>query len=251
MRNLELVYSVNGGPEKTVRLFDGQKRMSEVSAGHTFYLEELTLKAGDSVSYYARATDNDAVQGAKPATSDIYFVKIRPLSKDFRRAQSQAGGGGGGQQQNQGGLSEQQRRIIAATFNVQRDRKTMAADKLRQNSTVIALSQTKLREQVEALLTQMNQRLGDDESFKKIMELLTQSLPEMKSAEAKLQGAAPDAALPPEQKALQLLQQAEEEYRSPRADAAAAGGWRWRRAAAGSRPVGPLRAGGRQDGEPV
>ena len=94
VRNLELVYSVNGGPEKTVRLFDGQKRMSEVSAGHTFYLEELTLKAGDSVSYYARATDNDAVQGAKPATSDIYFVKIRPLSKDFRRAQSQAGGGG-------------------------------------------------------------------------------------------------------------------------------------------------------------
>ena len=81
VRNLELVYSVNGGPEKTVRLFDGQKRMSEVSAGHTFYLEELTLKAGDSVSYYARATDNDAVQGAKPATSDIYFVKIRPLEQ--------------------------------------------------------------------------------------------------------------------------------------------------------------------------
>ncbi|MBA2260189.1 MAG: hypothetical protein H0W18_14940, partial [Acidobacteria bacterium] len=214
VRNLELVYSVNGGAEKAVRLFDGQKRTSEVSAGHTFYLEELTLKAGDSVSYYARATDNDGVQGAKPATSDIYFVKIRPLSKDFRRAQSQASGGGGGgqQQQNQGGLSEQQRRIIAATFNVQRDRKTMSADKLRQNATVIALSQTKLREQVEALLSQMNQRLGGDESFKTIMALLTQSIPEMKNAESKLQGAAPDAALPPEQKALQLLQQAEEEY---------------------------------------
>jgi hypothetical protein len=213
VRNLELVYSVNGGPEQSVRLFDGRKRMSEVSAGHTFYLEELTLKAGDSVSYYARATDNDGVQGAKPATSDIYFVKIRPLSKDFRRAQSQAmGGGGGAQQQNQGGLSEQQRRIIAATFNVQRDRKSVSADKLRQNATVIALSQTKLREQVEALLGQMTQRLGDDESFKKIMELLSQSIPEMKTAEAKLQGAAPDAALPPEQKALRLLQQAEEEY---------------------------------------
>ena len=112
----------------------------------------------------------------------------------------------------QGGLSEQQRRIIAATFNVQRDRQTMGNDKLRQNATVIALSQTKLREQVEALLTQMNRRLGDDESFKKIMDLLTQSIPEMKNAEAKLQSAAPDAALPPEQKALQFLQQAEEEY---------------------------------------
>ncbi len=133
VRNLELVYSVNGGAEQTVRLFDGQKRMPEVSAGHTFYLEELSLKPGDSVAYYARAKDNDAVQGAKPASSDMYFVRIRPLSKDFKRAQSQASGGGGGagQQDNGGNLSDQQRKIIAATFNVQRDRKTMSADKLR------------------------------------------------------------------------------------------------------------------------
>src|SRR5690606_19889609 len=101
IRNLELVYSVNGEAEKSVRLFTGsQARMPEVSAGHTFYLEELGLKPGDFVSYYAKATDNDAVSGAKPATSDIYFMRIRPLSKDFRQAQSQAmgGGGGGGQQ---------------------------------------------------------------------------------------------------------------------------------------------------------
>jgi hypothetical protein len=58
--------------------------------------------------------------------SDMYFVRVRPLSKDFRRAQSDAGGGGGGggggQQNEVGNLSEQQRRIISATFNIQRDR---------------------------------------------------------------------------------------------------------------------------------
>src|SRR5688500_17665858 len=85
VKNLELVYSVNGGEEQKIRLFEGQKRMPEVSAGHTFYLEELGLKAGDFVSYYARATDNDTVQ-RKDATSDIYFVRIRPLSKDFKAA---------------------------------------------------------------------------------------------------------------------------------------------------------------------
>jgi hypothetical protein len=214
VKNLELVYSVNGGPEQKVRLFDGQKRMPEVSAGHTFYLEELSLKPGDSISYYARATDNDSVAGAKPATSDMYFVKIRPLSKDFKQAQSQAqgGGGGGGQQQNEGNLSEQQRRIIAATFNVERDRKKLTADKLRENTTVVALAQKKLREQVEELLTQMARRMGGDEAFKKISALLAESLPEMKNAEGKLQTSAPDAALPFEQKALQLLQRAEEEY---------------------------------------
>ena len=70
--------------------------MTEVSGGHTFYLEELDVKPGDFVSYYAKAADNDAVQGPKPAMSDMYFVRVRPLSKEFRRAPSDAGGGGGG-----------------------------------------------------------------------------------------------------------------------------------------------------------
>ena len=96
VKDLELVYSVNGGAEKTLRLFDGKKRLTEVTAGHTFYLEELDVKPGDFVSYYASAADNDAVAGAKRTTSDIYFLQIRPLRKDFKRAESQAGGGGGG-----------------------------------------------------------------------------------------------------------------------------------------------------------
>ncbi|MCC7034518.1 MAG: hypothetical protein IT179_16985, partial [Acidobacteria bacterium] len=63
VKNLELVYSVNGGPEKTVRLFEGRQPLQEVTAGHTLYLEELGVKPGDAVSYYARATDNNAVGG--------------------------------------------------------------------------------------------------------------------------------------------------------------------------------------------
>jgi hypothetical protein len=39
VRDLELVYSVNGAPEKAIRLFDGKNRLAEVTAGHTFYLE--------------------------------------------------------------------------------------------------------------------------------------------------------------------------------------------------------------------
>ena len=137
VKDLELVYSVNGSAEKTVRLFEGSKRLPEVSAGHTFYLEELNVSPGDFVSYYARAADNDAVGGGKKATSDIYFLQVRPLKKDFKRAESQAGGGGGGGgQQNQvGALSQQQRQIIAATFNINRDRKTMSAEKLKESSS--------------------------------------------------------------------------------------------------------------------
>ena len=95
VKNLELVYSVNGAAEKVVPLYRGAKRLEEVTAGHTFYMEELGVQAGDAVAYYARAADNDA-GGGKQATSDMYFLRIRPFGKDFKPATSMAGGGGGG-----------------------------------------------------------------------------------------------------------------------------------------------------------
>ncbi len=216
VKNLQLVYSVNGRPEKTIRLFDGVKPVQEVTAGHTFYMEELGVKAGDSVSYYAKATDNDAVAGAKQATSDIFFLRIRPFDKNFKPATSMAGGGGGGGGgggQEVGALSQQQRQIISGTFNLQRDRKTLKADKFRADMVVLTLAQSKLRDQVTGLVQRMNSRLVvSDPSFKKIAELLPKAAEQMTLAEKQLQAQKPDGALPPENAALQFLQQAEEEF---------------------------------------
>jgi hypothetical protein len=215
VRNLQLVYSINGAPEKTIPLFSGGRAAPEVTAGHTFYLEELGVQPGDAVSYYARATDNDGTAGPKTATSDIYFLRIRPFGKDFKPAQSMGGGGGGGGGAGGevGALSQQQRQIIAGTFKVQRDRKEMGAAKAKEAMVVLALSQSRLREQVQGLVDRMNSRLvTPDPAFKKIAELLPLAAAEMKTAESKLQANSADQALPPENKALQYLQQAEEEY---------------------------------------
>ena len=89
----------------------------------------------------------------------------------------------------------------------------MSAEKLKESSVVVALSQSKLREQVEGLLTRMNSRLVEqDPAFKKIAELLPQAVSSMTAAEGKLRAPDPQGALEPEQKALQILQKAEEEY---------------------------------------
>ncbi|MBI2834971.1 MAG: hypothetical protein HYX76_11160 [Acidobacteria bacterium] len=211
VRDLELVYSVNGQAEQIVKLFDGRSRRAEISAGHTLYLENINVQPGDSISYYARAADNDTVQGAKRATSDLYFLRVRPFHKEFRRAESQAGGGGGAGQVD--ALSEQQRQIIAATFNVQRDRKTYTPEKLRESTVLVALAQARLREQVEGLVTRMTSRLVEpDPAFENIASLLPRAVTEMKAAETKLQAVSPEGALPPENRALQFLQKAEEEY---------------------------------------
>jgi Domain of unknown function (DUF4175) len=214
VKSLQLFYSVNGGAPKTVNLFGGSKPLTEVSAGHTIYLEELGLKPGDFVSYYAKASDTDAVQGSKTTTSDIYFVQIRPFKKDYKPSQSQAGGGGGGGGGQQvGQLSQQQREIVAATFNIVRDKAKTKPEKFRENVVFLNLAQAKLREQVEELVGKLKARLGTvDPAYNKIAEALPKAADEMKAAESDLKAMKADTALSPEQRALKLLQDAEQQY---------------------------------------
>jgi hypothetical protein len=236
VKQLDLIYSVNGGEEKTVSLYGkGAKALDEISTGHTIYLEELGVKAGDFVSYYAKAFDTDTIKGPKSTSSDIYFVQIRPFSQAFKQAQSQqgggGGGGGGGQQGNQpGALSQQQRQIIAATFNVDRDKAKTPADKFKENVVFVGLSQSKIRDEVEQLLQQVQQRIGagGGENIQHILDALPKAAVEMKNAEQLLNAQKPKEALVPEQKALKHLQDAEQAYELE-VRMQQQGGRRWRR----------------------
>src|SRR5437773_7087186 len=212
VKSLQLFYSVNGSTPKSINLFSGRP-LTEVSGAHTIYLEELGLKPGDFVSYYAKASDTDAVQGSKTTTSDIYFVQIRPFKKDYKPAQSQAGGGGGGGGQQVGQLSQQQREIVSATFNIVRDKAKTKPEKFRENVVFLNLAQAKLREQVEELVGKLKARLGAvDPAYNKIAEALPKAAEEMKLAEADLKAMKADSALSPEQRALKMLQDVEQQY---------------------------------------
>jgi hypothetical protein len=112
---LELRYAVNGGPEKTVRLYSGMPPAPSVTRSHTFFLEDFGLQPGDVVSYYGTAWDNNNVTGPGKASSDIYFIEVRPFEQKY--VQNQQGGGqpgNGGEAQE--ALSQQQKEIVSATF---------------------------------------------------------------------------------------------------------------------------------------
>ena len=214
LHSLDLVYSVNGGPEQEVSLFSGGTDTKEVSAGHTFFLEEMGLEPGDFVSYFARATDRNLAQENTDVKSDLYFVQIRRYTQDFRAQQSQGGGGGGmAGGGNPSQLSQAQREIISATFNLIRDEATYSAEEFQENLVFLTLAQGRLREQVETLLRRMNSRvMPADPVFRSIQELLPEAAKAMQGAENALQDQDADAALPHEQQSLQFLQRAEEAY---------------------------------------
>ena len=240
VRDLDLVYSVNGGAEKTIRLFDGKKRMTEVSGGHTFYLEELDVKPGDFVSYYAKAADNDARAGLE-AGDERHVLRARApaeqgippraLGRRRRRRRRRRG-------QNQvGALSEQQRQIIAATFNVQRDRKKMTADKVRENSTVhraVAVAAARSGRRAAHAHEQPAGRSRIPRSRRSRICCRRRST-EMKNAEAKLHAVSPTARCLPSRRRCSSCRRRKKSTRrrsrssGSREAAVAAAAVRWRR----------------------
>jgi Domain of unknown function (DUF4175) len=212
-----LIYSANGEPEDTVPLFEAVgSPLAAVTAGYTVYLEDFEFEPGDVVSYYAVARDNRRGTERSWATSDIYFIKLRAFRIDFRESQQVGGGpqGTSAQQEPEDALSKLQKDVIAATFNLERNRDFSTEDDYRENVVSVQLAQGRVREQVEALHERMVGRgLAQAEpQFKAIAEMLPEAIAEMEKAEAALQAMRPKEALSPEQRALSRLQKAEETY---------------------------------------
>ncbi|HEY3119862.1 MAG TPA: DUF4175 family protein, partial [Vicinamibacteria bacterium] len=204
----ELLYSVNGGPEKTVVLHQGRGK-KELTAGHTFFLEDLKLEPGDFISYFARVSDQSLTP--QTATTDIYFMEVRPFGREYRQAEQRGAGGGGGGGGADNALSYQQRQIVAATFKLVRDRSRTPDKQYGEDMATLALIQGRLRDQVESLVRRMSSRgvLEPGSEFEKTAQSLRSASAEMVSARGQLEAKKPKEALPPEQVALKHLQRAE------------------------------------------
>ncbi len=222
---MDLVYSVNGGAETVVSLHDAPV-LKDVIAGHTFFLEEMSLKPGDFISYYARATDVGSP--SRQATTDIYFLEARPYRRDFRQAEESGGGGGGAGGNDPGSLSQQQRQVIAATFRLVREQTSQSRDSksIAQDARTVGLIQGRLRTQVEGLVTRMLSRgaLPDGSPMHGTADELRQAIEKMTLAETELKAPRPKAALPIEQSALANLQRAEASFRDVQVSFGGGGG---------------------------
>ena len=209
---LELVYSIGGAPEKTVTLHGGRP-LKQLSAGHTFFLEEHALEPGDFVSYFARATDNRSAPGRQQSTTDIYFMEVRPFDRAYHQAAEAGGAAAGGEAGDT--LSRQQRQIVAATFKLRRDRARSEPRQLEQDVATLALIQGRLRDQVANLNRRMLSRgvAGAGSKLGDTTESLQQAVVEMGAAVKELELLRLDSALTPEQRALQHLQRAEAAFR--------------------------------------
>ena len=114
----DLVYSVAGGPEHIVP-FERVSGTNVQKVGTRLLLaEDLGVKPGDVVTYYARARDIGRGKRSTEVTSDIFFLEVKPFNGEFVAAESQAGAGGSDPQIDS--LIQAQKEIISSTWNVER-----------------------------------------------------------------------------------------------------------------------------------
>jgi hypothetical protein len=239
----ELVFSVGGGKERVVPFTqttgtDVQKVGSRILAA-----EDLGVKPGDVISYYARAWD--VGRGKRPtlAQSDIYFLEVKPFTEEFVLAESQGGAGGGAAGAQIESLIAAQKEIISATWNLERrSQHGVSDDDLRR----VVEAQTELRTRTEALANQGGRgRIRMEAPLERIARALapgaaaqvrpgasdpvSAAIEAMGKAVAELEGRKTGEAIQHEMAALNglLAAQAEVRRREVRRQSAGSGGGGW------------------------
>lgn len=121
LKDFDLVYSVRGGPEVAVP-FSTRGNRQALDGQRVLYLEEMQVRPGDFVSYYARARDAARTGEAGEARSDIFFLQVTPFEQEFIPPQSSqaASGGAAAAGHSLDDLIEAQKAIIVATWRLDR-----------------------------------------------------------------------------------------------------------------------------------
>jgi molybdenum-dependent DNA-binding transcriptional regulator ModE len=212
VRGVALHYTVNGGADHTIVVADSSRHGSlDVRAVHTLFLEDMALHVGDLVAYHATARDG----AGHVASSDIYFMEVRPFDVNYHAADDNGGGSGSGGGNDPGQFTQRQRDIVAGTFNWVRDSSTTADRDRRMNATTLALAQGKLSGDVAAQAQRMvaRQVAQDDSEFTLVQAQLDSAVQAMHPAEDGLGRRAMGDAVPAEEHALQHLQAADDAFR--------------------------------------
>ena len=172
---------------------------------YTFYLEEFDVEPGDIISYYAHATDNNTRTGPGEASGDIYFIEIRPFNEDFHEGESEGEPG----QPEPNPLLEvisSQKEIIRETSKHVHAKPATVTQKYQVAVRSTGEKQTQLKDRTQRVVDEFSAAMqGESAVTPEILMNLEDAIDNMGEASDNLKAVRPDAAIPPEQEALELL----------------------------------------------
>ena len=158
--SLDMVYSVAGGPEKVVPFTKtGGTDLARIGS-RMLAAEDLKVKPGDVIAYYAQARDIARAKRSTLTRSEIFFLEVTPFNEEYSLAQSQAGmqSAAGAQLES---LIAAQKEIISATWNLER---RAAAGRSAADIKDVADAQAELKARAEqaAAASRQRRRFGQE-----------------------------------------------------------------------------------------
>ena len=175
-----------------------------LDGSYTFYIEEFDLEPGDVISYYAHATDNNTQTGPGEASSDIYFIEIRPFNEDFHEGEAE-------QVQAQAepnplsGIIASQKQIIRDTWkhtNAQSTTREEYQSAVKQTAD----KQAELKDKTQKFVDELSVAIQTTAQVSpEILMNLEDAIGNMGEATDHLNAIEPAEAIPPERNALELL----------------------------------------------
>ncbi len=217
VRDFDLVYSVRGGPEVAVA-FSTRGNDQALDGQHVLYLEDLHVRPGDFVSYYARARDAARRGEAGEARSDIFFLQVTPFEQEFMPPQSSeaSSSGVGGAGRSLDDLIRAQKEIIVATWRLDRRARKSRSSGSEADVKTVARAQGELKNRALGMAGPTVVAAGGRREAGATPELasgggdpMTNAIDAMGKAEQSLDAVNTSAALPHETRALNELLKAQ------------------------------------------
>jgi hypothetical protein len=169
--SFDMVYSVGGGPEKVVPFTSlGGTSIARIGS-RMLAAEDLHVRPGDVIAYYARARDIPRAKQSTLARSEIFFLEVKPFNEEYVMAQSQAMAGGAANQIE--GLISAQKEIISATWNLER-RATAGRSPSDIKDVADAQAELKARAEQAAGTQRQRRRIGQPEQNDPPQQILRQ-----------------------------------------------------------------------------
>ena len=174
---------------------------------YTFYIEEFDVEPGDVISYYAHATDNNTRTGPSEASSDIYFIEIRPFDERVHEQEGEQGEGEGEGEPNPIlELITSQKQLIRETWKHMNTQPSVVTEEYRFAVKKTGEKQSKLKDETQRVVDEISLAMQTAEGISPEMLMnLEDAIDKMREATDSLNAIQPTAALPPEQEALELL----------------------------------------------
>ncbi|RKU15858.1 hypothetical protein C6500_18765 [Candidatus Poribacteria bacterium] len=172
---------------------------------YTFYLEEFDVEPGDIISYYAHATDNNTRTGPGEASSDLYFIEIRPFNENFHEGESE-GEPGQAEPNPLSDVISSQKEVIRETSKHIHAKPITVTQKYQTAVRKTGEKQTELKDKTQRVVDEFSAAMqGESAVTPEILMNLEDAIDKMGEASESLNAVRPDEAIPPEQEALELL----------------------------------------------